>query len=116
VIVSNAVKDRLVERLKEAVGDLAVGKAFDWSTFVNPVITKEDQARLRRQIKEASEEIQTYGGEIVVDRSNEELPGYCVGPAIFEIPYSRALNSSSIATKELFGPVVHVIGYNTPEE
>ncbi len=116
VLVANAVKDRLIERLREAVSDLKVGQAFNWSTFVNPVITKEDQDRLKLQIKEAAQEAKDFGGKVIIDRSDEELPGYCVGPAVFEVPYARALNSDSFAAKELFGPVIHIVGYDTREQ
>lgn len=116
VIVSNAVKDRLIERLREAALDLPVGKAFSWSTFINPVITKEDQTRLRDQVASAAKEAKDFGGLVVVDRSNEELPGYCVGPAIIELPYNRAMKSESFAQRELFGPVVHIVGYDRPEQ
>ena len=61
-----------------AIKDLKVGSAWDFSTYVNPIISKEDQTRLRTQIKEACEEAIQCGGEVLVDRSNEELPGYCV--------------------------------------
>lgn len=116
VLVASAVKDRLIERLGEAVADLQVGQAFNWSTFVNPVITKEDQERLRDQAKQAIEEAKKYGGKVIIDRSNEDLPGYCVGPVVIELPYERAMSNESFAKTELFGPVLHVIGYETRDQ
>lgn len=114
VIVDNSVKDRLIERLKEACHDLNVGEAWNFSTAVNPIITKEDQERLRRQVKEAGNET---GSKVHVDRSDEEgLPGYCVGPTLIEVPYEKGLDKESYAMRELFGPVVHVIGYDTMED
>ncbi|EQC48171.1 proline dehydrogenase family protein [Bacteriovorax sp. BSW11_IV] len=110
VIADNAVKDRLVERLKEAAMDIAVGEAFDFSTHINPLITKEDKERVISQVKEARAEVEKFGGKVVVDRTCDDLPGYCVGPAIFEVPFSRALNKESFSQRELFAPVVHVIG------
>ncbi|MBK22786.1 MAG: hypothetical protein CME70_02175 [Halobacteriovorax sp.] len=113
VIVDNSVKDRLIERLKEACHDLKVGVAWNFSTAVNPIITLEDRDRLRTQVAKAGSE---PGAIVHVDRTNEDLPGYCVGPALIEVPYKRAMEPESFAVKELFGPVVHVIGYDTVEE
>lgn len=116
VIVHQSVKDRLVERLKEAINDLQVGIAYDFSTFINPVITPEDQARLREQVAEASLEARDHGGIVHVDRTNEELPGLCVGPALIELPLARAKSLESFARRELFGPVLHIIGVRDNEE
>lgn len=112
ILVDNAVKDRLIERLKEACADIEVGAAFNFKTTVNPVITKEDKDRLISQVAEASKEANEFGGKVHINRSAEELPGFCVGPTIIELPASRSLKSESFATRELFGPVLHVIGFN----
>ena len=112
ILVDNKIKDRLIERLKEASMDIKVGKAYDFSTYLNPVITKEDQDRIRRQVKEAIDEANRFNGTLHVDRTLEKLPGYCVGPAIIELPVERAFNSESFSQRELFGPVLHIIGFS----
>ncbi len=116
VIVHQSVKDRLIERLKEAINDLQVGVAYDFSTFINPVITAEDKKRLQDQVREASVEARENGGTVHVDRSGEELPGLCVGPSLIELPLVRAKNPESFARRELFGPVLHVIGVRDNDE
>lgn len=116
VIVHNSLKEKLIDRLKEACSDLKVGEAYRFDTTVNPVITKEDQDRLRRQVSEAGEEAKNYGGSLVLDRSKDKLPGYCVGPVLIELPYERAFDRQSFAQRELFGPILHIIGYNTLDE
>ena len=83
VIVHDSILNPLKERLKEAVIDIRVGKAWDLDTFINPIVNQEEQKRLKAQIKEAGLEAIRTGGEIVVDRSNEELPGTCIGLALF---------------------------------
>ena len=116
VIVHDSLKDKLIERLKEAGLDLKVGESFQFDTSINPVISKEDQVRLRTAVKEACLEAQTYGGSVILNRSDENLPGFCVGPSIIELPSSRALDKESFAQKELFGPVLHIIGFNSLDE
>ena len=116
VIVHNSLKDRLIERLKEATSDLKVGESYKLDTTVNPVITKEDQERLRASVVLACKEAENYGGKVILDRSNESLPGFCVGPVLIELPYERAFDGHSFAGQELFGPIVHIIGFNTLDE
>ncbi len=116
VIVHNSLKDKLIERLKEACSDLKVGESYKFDTTINPVITKEDQTRLRNSVIEAAKEANSHGGMVILDRSNENLPGFCVGPVLIELPYERAFDSLSFAQRELFGPVLHIMGFNTLDE
>lgn len=117
VIVHNSLKAKLIERLKEACSDLKVGESFKWDTTVNPIITREDQIRLRSAVVEASKEAENHGGSVILDRSNEStLPGFCVGPVLIELPFERAFDRSSFAQRELFGPVLHIVGFNTLDE
>ncbi|MDC1175210.1 bifunctional proline dehydrogenase/L-glutamate gamma-semialdehyde dehydrogenase, partial [Bacteriovoracaceae bacterium] len=112
VIVDNSIKSKFIERLKEATLDIHVGEAFHFHTAINPVISAQDQKRLRKQVEDACYEANQFGGNVIVDRSQEDLPGYCVGPSIIELPAKRALLRESYAQIELFGPVVHIIGYD----
>ncbi|MBI4223465.1 MAG: aldehyde dehydrogenase family protein, partial [Deltaproteobacteria bacterium] len=116
VIVHEAVKDRLIERLKEACRNIQVGPAFEHATFINPLIARKEKERLQREVKEVIREAKLYHGKIHLDRSNEDLPGWCMGPVLVELPIHRALQGKSCAKKELFGPVLHVTGCKTREE
>jgi RHH-type proline utilization regulon transcriptional repressor/proline dehydrogenase/delta 1-pyrroline-5-carboxylate dehydrogenase len=116
VIVHNSLKEKLIARLKEASSDMAVGASFNFETSVNPVITKADQERLRESARQAIEEAQKFGGQLILDRSNDDLPGFCVGPVLIELPYERAFDRQSFAQKELFGPIVHIMGFDTLDE
>lgn len=116
VIAHSSVIERLKERLREAVMDLNVGAAFDFSTAVNPLIGAQDKQRVQLAAQESREEIKHFGGEVVVDRTQEDFPGHIVGPAIFEVAKTRALNPESWAMKEIFGPVVHMVSFDTLDE
>ncbi len=116
VIVDNRIKDRLIERFREAAQDIKVGSAIDLSTQINPLITEKEKNRLIKAIELATKECEEFGGKVIIDRSKEETPGHSVGPAIFELPLARAKMSESFACRELFGPVVHVIGFDTIDE
>jgi RHH-type proline utilization regulon transcriptional repressor/proline dehydrogenase/delta 1-pyrroline-5-carboxylate dehydrogenase len=113
VIVHKEVKDALVSRLVLAIKDLKVGESLDPSTSVNPLITKEDQERVRRAVEEAKDEAIRVKGKILIDRSFEKLPGFCVGPALFELPGHQARKKESWAQREIFGPVIHLTEYES---
>ncbi len=116
ILVDNTVKERLVERLREACYGLKVCEAFYPACAINPVVSGEDQNRLKRQIAQAAEEALTCGGKVIVDRSRESLPGHCVGPVLIELPFERALRPESFAQRELFGPIAHIVGFDRPEQ
>lgn len=116
VIVHNSLKQKLIDRLRDACSDLKVGESFVFETTVNPIISKDDQERLVNASKLAKEEAQNFGGSVVVDRSNDSLPGFCVGPVVIELPFSRAFDKDSFAQKELFGPIIHIMGFNELDE
>lgn len=116
ILVDSSVKEKFLERLKDAVLDLKVGESYQYSTFVNPVITAEDKKRLQKQVQEASAEAKQLGGKVWADRSQESFSGHCVGPVVIELPKAKVLQGKTYASLELFGPVVHVIGYETLEE
>ena len=58
-------------------------------------------------------EVENFGGEVVVNRVHENLPGYAVGPMVVELPKNRALDEKSFAIRELFGPIIHLIPFKT---
>jgi RHH-type proline utilization regulon transcriptional repressor/proline dehydrogenase/delta 1-pyrroline-5-carboxylate dehydrogenase len=113
VIVHREVKDALINRLVQAIKDLKVGEALDPATAVNPLISREDQDRVRRAVEEAKDEVIRTNGRILIDRSFEKLPGFCVGPSLFELPSHQARKKESWAQREIFGPVIHLMEYNS---
>ena len=116
ILVDRQIKDAFLERFVQAVKDIPAGSALDYATSVNPLVSQEDQERVRAAVKTAREEVEKTGGRVLVDRSLEELPGFAVGPAVFETDKNSALDRETFACKEIFGPVVHVIPYDSLEE
>lgn len=111
LIVHSEVKEALVARLTEAIKDLKVGESLDPATSVNPLISQHDQERVRMAVEEAKDEAIRVNGKIHIDRSHEKLPGFCVGPALLEIPMQQARKKDSWAQREIFGPVIHIVEY-----
>lgn len=113
VIVHREVKEALATRLTQAIKDLKVGESTDPSTSVNPLISEQDQIRVRKAVEEAKDEAIRAHGKILIDRSFEKNAGYCVGPTLIEIPLYQAKKKDSWAQKEIFGPVIHLIEYDS---
>ncbi len=111
VIVHESLKPKLIERLKAASIDIAVGSALDFKTSINPLISKEDKERVRRMVKASELEANEFKGSMVLSRANHESRGFDIGPSIIELPMDRALNSESVSQQEIFGPVLHIIGF-----
>ena len=115
VLVDNRIKDYLVRRLMQACQDLKVGKAFDYSTFINPIISEREKKRLLAEVEEAKREAQEYGGKVWYQPPND-YPGHCLGPVLIELPLKRAVHRESFAMRELFGPVLHIMGFDNFNE
>jgi RHH-type transcriptional regulator, proline utilization regulon repressor / proline dehydrogenase / delta 1-pyrroline-5-carboxylate dehydrogenase len=116
ILVDASVKDRFLERFSEASLDLKVGAAWDPATYANPVIGQRDRDRLREVARLSVKEAASVGGKTWVDRSQEVLAGYGVGPVVIELPASSAAQPESMCAREHFGPVVHVLPYESLQE
>jgi len=98
-IVVEAVHDKFVERLVEAVRSLNVGDSTQPSTQVGPVIDANAQANIRRYI-----EIGKAEGQLAVELNVPET-GYFVSPTVI----THVAPTATIAQEEIFGPVLAVI-------
>ena len=72
-----------------------------------------DQARVRKIVEEAKDEAIRMKGQIIIDRSFEKLSGFCVGPTVLELPIHQARKKESWAQREVFGPLIHIIEYES---
>ncbi|MSQ84733.1 MAG: aldehyde dehydrogenase family protein [Myxococcales bacterium] len=118
IIVDARIAVAFTERFCSAARDLQLGMAHTAGTRVNPVVSAEDQQRLRVAAAEIALEVAQLGGRVLLDRSSEmagPLPqkgatsALLVGPIIAELPASAAMDTETFACKELFGPVVHIV-------
>ncbi|MGR3220018.1 MAG: bifunctional proline dehydrogenase/L-glutamate gamma-semialdehyde dehydrogenase [Candidatus Anammoxibacter sp.] len=116
ILVDERILDRFSGRFKEACVDICVGKSYEFSSSINPVICESDKRRLIKEGNNACDEAVNSGGKILVNRLEETLPGCCVGPLVLQIPVSLALTKTSYSQKELFGPIVHIVPYKTIEQ
>jgi hypothetical protein len=118
VIVDNRIRTKFVKRLKNAVESIVVGDALDYSTFVNPVIDEKETERLIDEQWKLRADIQYHGGRLICYDSDAKRRGVVpvnVSPMVVEIPTQVALRGEAMFEKELFGPILHIVGYDDEE-
>ena len=107
VLVPRRRAGELVDALAAMVGGLPVGDPMDPATEVGPLVTQQQQERVRGYIEAGKAE----GARLVAGGS--DLPdgvdrGWYVRPTLF----ADVDNGMRIAREEIFGPVLSVIPYD----
>jgi len=101
------IADRIVTMLKGALAELSLGRTDFLRNDIGPVITAEAAANINRHIEDMrAKGYKVTQMELKADAAAE---GSFVAPAIIEIPSAAAL------TKEVFGPVLHIVRYKRGE-
>jgi alpha-ketoglutaric semialdehyde dehydrogenase len=110
LIVENAIHDRFVERMIDAIDRLKVDNALKPGTDIGPVAS---QSQLEQDLKyidigQAEGAKLVAGGELI----KAETDGYFLKPALFV----DTTNAMRINREEIFGPVASVIRVKDYEE
>jgi malonate-semialdehyde dehydrogenase (acetylating)/methylmalonate-semialdehyde dehydrogenase len=105
VVAVGSVADPLIEELKKAAGQIAVGSGDNPKSGVGPVVNAAAKERIERYIEEGEKE----GARLVTDgrkaKPHDGTQGFYVGPTIFD----KVRPEMRIAREEIFGPVLSVI-------
>jgi acyl-CoA reductase-like NAD-dependent aldehyde dehydrogenase len=108
LLVQENVHDDVVERLKRRLATLRLGDPLDKNTDIGAVNSAEQLDRIR--------ELTTAGEEEGASRWSMPctIPenGFWFAPTIF----TGVQSSSRIAREEIFGPVLSVLTFRTPQE
>jgi aldehyde dehydrogenase (NAD+) len=108
LLVQESVADEVLRRLVRRVEQLRVGDPMDKNTDVGAINSAAQLARIQ--------ELTSFGESEGATRysSSCELPerGYWFAPTIF----ADVAQSHRIAREEIFGPVLSVLTFRTPEE
>ena len=104
--VQNEVADTLLESIRGAAGELAIGDPHDPSTDIGPIIDQPSLDRIRAHV----ERMRSMGCDVWSDgRLDESLDGAYMTPHIIE------LESLSQLQAECFGPVMHVLRFDAAD-
>jgi aldehyde dehydrogenase (NAD+) len=108
LFVQESVVEPVIRKLRERIQTLRVGNPLDKNTDVGAINSKAQLEKIRELVESGVDE----GAEIF--QSSCALPqrGYWFSPTFF----TGVSQSHRIATEEIFGPVLSVLTFRTPEE
>ncbi|MDB6093247.1 MAG: aldA [Verrucomicrobia bacterium] len=108
LLVHEPVAERVIAKLKHRMQVLRVGDPLDKNTDVGAINSKEQLSRITSLVKSGVRE----GAEIFQPACPLPAKGYFFRPTIF----SNVSMSHRIAREEIFGPVLSILTFRTPEE
>lgn len=108
LLVQEGVVDLVVRKLKDRIQNLRVGDPMDKNTDVGAINSKSQLDKICSLVKIGQEE----GAVLHQTRCTLPKKGYWFAPSVF----TNVALSSRIAQEEIFGPVLSVLSFRTPEE
>jgi aldehyde dehydrogenase (NAD+) len=108
LLVQESVADLLVEKLKDRLATLRVGDPLDKNTDVGAINSKSQLERITELVAAGSAE----GAELYQPACDLPERGYFFRPTLF----TNVAQSHRIAREEIFGPVLSVLTFRTPDE
>lgn len=108
LLVQESIADEVIQKLERRIRTLIVGDPLDKNTDIGAINSKMQLDRIRELVAAGEEE-----GAVKV-QAPCELPerGYFFPPTFF----TDVSQSHRIAQEEIFGPVLSVLTFRTPEE
>jgi aldehyde dehydrogenase (NAD+) len=108
LLVEESIADKVIHKLTDRLRTLRVGDPMDKNTDVGAINSREQLQRIQELVASGVEE----GAELT--QSPCELPkkGFWFAPSFF----TGVTASHRIAREEIFGPVLSIMTFRTPEE
>jgi aldehyde dehydrogenase (NAD+) len=108
LLVQESIYEPVVEKLKRRLTTLRVGDPLDKNTDVGAINSKQQLEKIQELVAAGAEE----GAEIYQPPCRLPEQGYWFVPTVF----TNVAQSYRIAQEEIFGPVLSVLTFRTPEE
>ena len=108
LLVQESIVDTFVERLKDRLSTLRVGDPLDKNTDVGAINNAAQMAKIEELIEVGLAE----GADMYQPACELPARGFFVRPTLF----TNVAQSSRIAQEEIFGPVLSVLTFHTPDE
>jgi aldehyde dehydrogenase (NAD+) len=108
LFVQESIYEPLVEKLKQRLTTLRVGDPLDKNTDVGAINSRMQLEKIEELVASGREE----GADIYQPPCRLPEKGYWFAPTVF----TNVAQSYRIAQEEIFGPVLSVLTFRTPEE
>ncbi len=108
LLVEEPVFDELLEKLKVRLGTLRVGDPLDKNTDVGAINSRQQLDKISELVASGVAE----GAELYQPECNLPERGFWFAPTLF----TNVSQSHRIAREEIFGPVLSILTFRTPEE
>ncbi|TDB84424.1 aldehyde dehydrogenase family protein [Actinomadura sp. KC216] len=108
LLVQESVADEVLERLKARMATLRVGDPLDKNTDIGAINSAEQLAKIR----ELSAAGEAEGADAWSPPCELPAQGFWFAPTVF----TGVAQSHRIAREEIFGPVLSVLTFRTPDE
>ena len=108
LLVQESIQDTLIEKLKDRLATLRVGDPLDKNTDVGAINSRAQLERITELVASGVAE----GAELYQPACDLPERGYYFRPTLF----TNVAMSHRIASEEIFGPVLSVLTFRTPDE
>jgi aldehyde dehydrogenase (NAD+) len=108
LLVQESIYEQVIAKLKRRMGTLRVGDPLDKNTDVGAINSKAQLERITELVAAGEEE----GAEIYQPPCRLPEKGWWFAPTVF----TNVAQSYRIAQEEIFGPVLSVLTFRTPDE
>ncbi len=108
LFVQESIADRFVDKLKRRLSTLRVGDPLDKNTDIGAINSPEQLDKITELVESGIEE----GAEIYQPACRLPDRGYFFAPTLF----TGVSQSHRIAQEEIFGPVLSIMTFRTPDE
>jgi len=108
LLVQESISEAVIDKLKRRLTTLRVGDPLDKNTDVGAINSKMQLDKITELVEAGKEE----GAEIYQPPCRLPEKGYWFVPTVF----TNVAQSYRIAQEEIFGPVLSVLTFRTPEE
>jgi aldehyde dehydrogenase (NAD+) len=108
LLVQESVFEPLLEKLKDRLATLRVGDPLDKNTDVGAINSRQQLQKIEELVESGVEE----GAEIYQPACELPARGFWFRPTLF----TSVSQSHRIAKEEIFGPVLSILTFRTPDE
>jgi acyl-CoA reductase-like NAD-dependent aldehyde dehydrogenase len=108
LFVQESVYEEVIGKLKRRMGTVRVGDPLDKNTDVGAINSRQQLDKIKQLVASGEEE----GAQIYQPPCRLPERGYWFAPTVF----TDVAQSYRIAQEEIFGPVLSVLTFRTPEE